>query len=229
MVPIAEARGIPLLKPALAFVLITAVSASPVLAQVSDNASVDAIATLEESALPLTVTGINALNFGTVRIPNRSRDARSCQYDIAANGSATMTIEEVDISNGQVIDSLPPTPSNCDNSGSFSPARFEVSCNPATPTFLLYEFDETALSLTPGVVFTLSNDENIVALNRGETGSGFASAFDQTLAVTCPEGNETGQTAGEFDVVLGGRLTVGVEAIAQGNLTLSTLTLTASY
>ncbi|WP_143738077.1 hypothetical protein [Erythrobacter donghaensis] len=203
-----------------------AFSAAPAVAQVSDSATVNANAELLEVTPPLSVTGTSDLEFGSLNIPNGVVSQRFCVYDVPANGSPTRVVYETDTS-FNVIDSVLPTPSNCDASGSFDPARFAVSCSAATPTTFTAVIEDTGLN---NGFLVESNGIKIAALHKGATNNGFVnSTVSNTIVATCPDGFTSGTTAGELDILVGARLALDLATAASPATSTGTITLTATY
>ena len=207
-----------------AVVFLTGIASTAAMAQ-SDTATVPAYANLQYVAPPLSVSGTQ-LEFGTLTVPNNVVAGAICEYDLRANVSqGSMLVRELD-SSGAVVDPTVPTPSSCEATGTFAPAKFEVLCNAATPTTLTATFEDTGLA---GVTFLPSNSTRMTILHRGRTGGGFANSATSTLVVTCPDGSASGSTSGAFDAFVGGRLNVDASAIAGSAVNVGTLTLSATY
>ncbi|QDH33339.1 hypothetical protein [Porphyrobacter sp. YT40] len=209
-----------------AIAAVFAFSATPAMAQVSDSATVNANAELLAVTPPLSVTGTSDLEFGSLNIPNGVVSERFCVYDVPANGTPTRTVRETDTL-FNVIDAVLPTPSNCDASGSFNPARFAVACSAATPTTFTAVIEDSGLNNG----FILNSDGiRIAALHKGATNNGFVnSTISNTIVATCPDGFTSGTTAGELDILVGARLAVDLGAAANPSTTAGTITLTATY
>lgn len=210
-----------------AIAAVFALSTAPAMAQVSDSATVDATATLQNVAPPLSVTGTNNLEFGIINIPNGVVEQRFCVYDIPANGTPTRSIRETDTS-FTTIDAVLPTPSNCDASGTFFPAKFAVTCSPATPTTLSFALESVGSS---NGFIVQSNGIKIAALHKGATNNGFVNTTSPStpIVATCPDGSFTGSTAGEMDVLVGAQIALDLNTVASSATNVGTITLTATY
>lgn len=203
-----------------------ALMGTPVMAQVSDNATVDANATLQQVVPPLSVNGFQSLELGTVNIPNGSIAGNQCAYDLRANNSATISVTEVN-STGATVDATFPTPSSCEASGEARNARFAINCSAATPTTLTYAL--TSPLSGDGATLSSSSSTEMAAVQQDSTGSAFVTSSTTTMVATCPDGSGSGATPGAFDVLIGGRLTLQDTATPGANITVGTITLTATY
>lgn len=195
------------------------------MAQTSDNATVDAVATLEQVTPPLTVSVLANLDYGFINIPNGVVAGNQCSYDIRASVNPVMTVKELN-SSGTTVDSTFPTPSNCENSGSFKPTRFLINCSPATPTTITYTL--TSPLAGSGVVLTDSESTELAAVQSNGT-TNFLNSSSSTIVPTCPDGTATGSAAGEFQMLVGGRLILDETATPGSDVTVGTVTLTATY
>ena len=204
---------------------LAALTAAPVMAQTSDNATVDANATLQQVVPPLSVSGLQALNFGTVNIPNGVVAGNQCSYDISASKAATVSTQELN-SNGGTVDLTFPTPSNCEATGEVQSASFTISCNAATPTTVTYALNSPLAG--SGVVLTNTVGSEMIAVQDND-GPTFQTTPNDTFSPTCPDGSGTGSIPGLFEVRVGGRLIIGDTATPGANITVGTITLTATY
>lgn len=197
------------------------------LAQVSDSAQVPVIALLQEVRPPLAVVGTEALDFGRVNIPSGIQAGHACVYDIRAIIATRVFVSEVN-SAGNLVSSVLPTPSNCEQSGQFQPARFGVTCSPNVAVTVLNSVETNVISR--GLSIGKSASVDVAATQRDAPNRVIqASATGDTIVVTCPDGSAFGSTSGAFDVAIGGKLTVTEVAAAGFQTNIATITLTASY
>lgn len=207
---------------ALVSVVAVALTPAALAAQTSDSAQVDAVATLQQVVPPLDVTGLTALQFGTVNIPNGVSEGGACEYNIDAAGS--MALREMN--GGVQVDTSFPTPSNCAFDGElWSRGAFTIQCSPASPTTIGIEMQSAGLS---GVDLLDSGGRTMVA--SGDSMAPQMTASGASMVVTCPDGSSTSVgSSGVLIVQVGGRLLVSEGAQPATDAVVGTVTLTASY
>ncbi len=191
-------------------------------AQAQDSATVDALATLESTAPPLSLAGETALSFGSVNIPNGTEEGHTCGYQVnvsyAEPGTGLMEYTEA----GYITDTSVPTPSGCDWGATGTPTAsygsFAVACNPASSI-------DFGASWTSGAATDVTLEEppstSMRAFQSG-TYTIISSGSSGSMTTTCPE-------SGILDVAVGGRVIIGTGASAGSDVTVGTITLDASY
>lgn len=215
-----------LLNSGVAIVAMT--SATAAMAQVSDSATVNVNADIQEAASPLVLSAVNDFEFGTVTIPNGSFSGHQCSYDFQADNSAQLSVSEVD-SAGNTVSPAFPTPSGCEATGTSSLARFNVQCTAGTLTTISYAI--TSPLSGSGVVLTDASSIKVAAVDVSDFGGApGANSTTQTMSLTCPDGTDIDlRTSGAFDTIVGARLLLGAGAAPGSNLNVGSITLTATY
>ena len=208
-------------EPLALILAITAVLSVPQIsqAQVSDDASISAIATLQSVAPPLAVEAGTALNFGTVSIPNGSQPGNICRYIYrVGTGNGTLIVAETDESDIN-FDTIVPTPSFCDKSTDETLGTFEVDCVAASD--ISYTVRYTTGS-AQGVRLSGAHSLGQSSLRSvSEAGASSVSTDTGSLTTRCP-------TDGTQSLEVGGTLFVD-ETAEVGAVTAGVVTLEASY
>ncbi len=203
------------------------ITSSAAMAQSTDSATARAAASLQIETPPLTVEAESDLQFGTVNIPNGAIAGNRCVYGISSTSRTSFIFsEEIDPS-GAIAGTVAPTPSGCGYSGSFSTAQFALTCTVGTPTNV--SLTVNSLLSESGAVLTPDPGVQMTALASGTSASALVFGTSDTMVVTCPEGASAGDLISAFDVVVGGRLTLSELATPGSDITVGTITLTASY
>lgn len=174
-------------------------------AQSSDSASIDAIANLVQSDTGLSITGIAALNFGQVTIPD-NQDIL-CVYDIASDGRRTIT----DTRQAGQIFGDGPTPAKCTfRDGSAERASFALRCEEGRSV----SFNVSSQSATPdGSAVFFETFENYM-----EVDGTFIYAWENR----CPDR--------DIELRIGGRLMVrGTAEPSVGTMQVGTIQIEAQY
>ncbi|MAF59081.1 hypothetical protein [Ponticaulis sp.] len=194
------------------------------LASAQDSATVDAVATLQQSTPPLAIGTEGTLSFGAVNIPNGTETGHTCEYNVGVSGTtptyALYEFSELD----QLVDASVPTPSGCDWGSTSTPdasyGMFGVTCNAASAVDFTATWTSggtTGVTLEPGsgtVWRSFANSDFTSAITSGSSAGAMTS--------TCPAN-------GTMYVAVGGRLVVGTDASAGSDVTIGTVTLEATY
>ena len=194
---------------------------APALAQTSDSATVNAVATIVEALVPMDVTAVRGVEFGTVYSPNGSTTGNICQYSINGQvdnlNDGAIAIAEYTSANSLVGD-VGPTTSGCDQSGAVQTAQFSVTCDASTP--VNFTVSSTSASLT-GVTF-VDNGTSIFAGGTRTAYTPSSGASTGTATTAC-------DTDGVLDVAVGGSINIEETAIAATDTVVGTVTIDASY
>ncbi|MAI91222.1 hypothetical protein [Ponticaulis sp.] len=191
-------------------------------AQAQNSATVDAVATLEQSVAPLAIAGETSLSFGSVNIPNGTEVDHVCAYQISVSGETPQTALMEYSETGYITDTSVPTPSGC-NWGSTGTANasygsFAVSCNPASSvefsaTWTSGAATDVQLEETPGTSIRAFQSGTYTAISSGSGGA---------MTTNCPN-------TGILDVAIGGRVRIGTDASPSSDVTVGSIVLDATY
>ncbi len=203
------------------------ITSSAAMAQSTDSATAQATADFQIETPPLTVAATSDLQFATVNIPNGAVAGNQCEYILpSSSGTTFVSVAELD-SQGGFVSAVSPTPSGCAKTGSHAPARFAITCTVATPTNVSLSVD--GLLEGSGVVLTSNPGTKMTAVEKDSNFGALVFSSTETMEVACPEGESAGDALGAFDVVVGGYLLLSELATPGSDITVGTITVTASY
>ena len=198
----------------------------PAAAQAGDSGTVAAVADLDGSgSRPISLSG-SPLDFGPVSRPNGASPGAICEWDMAVDGpGTTLILRHIAQGSSTWIEGYP-NPSNCQHLGTYSSAKFEVSCDPLNDVTFMLSYANGGVT---GVTLMPSRGVRMSYVNRGATNGGLAGTVFDTMTVPCPNGSTGSIVPGELDLYVGGRLQIDSDAATGTDIVVGTLTVTAMY
>jgi hypothetical protein len=205
-----------------------ALVAVPVHAQ--DAAQIDAVASFERAEASLAVTPANNVSFGRVAIPNRDQGSGiSCGYNLGfADAGRTLRAGRFEIGDTTTPPGTGPTLSGCQYFDSQQAlGLFTVGCDPDRAVDFALRYSNSAAT---GILF--ERGENSIPFRFFEAG-GTTPLINISSPALTPDGGAADDVpcpaGGVIDAVVGGRLSVGVNAAPGDNLVVGTITVEVNY
>ncbi len=215
------------MRPILTALLATLglIAASPAAAQ--QVADAEALASLEQAETSLRVNAVGDMQFGLVTIPNNTRGLNNvvCSYDLRVNPDARIvarTIRESPGFDGSPIVGVSPSGCEFRSVPQVSSAGFEITCAPSVLTN--YQITWNANTADPATNFLAPQTgvSGFFAAGTVNRVSGTPNQSEDSGAVICPAG-------GGVDVLIGGTLQIGQNAIVAANSSVGSVSLSVNY